>query len=329
MPQITVIIPVYNAEQYLEGCLESIVSQSFCDWECICVNDGSSDSSVEILEAYASKDKRIIVLTQNNAGPAIARSKGLECATGKYLLFQDADDFIEEHAYGRLLELMEKTQVDVLGFSYETCPDRQLSRFSMKCGEVLPPTALLKSTKKPQASDDFSFIWRYMIRRSLLLEHSVTFDSRIRVGEDTLFMMEVFSHASSIFLTDYAPYHYRVDNQNSIMHEVKYKPYLEESLSVLYEKKMRIIQKNAWDELTPFSFDLACRAVNNYSRMLMNNRKSKGEPKENYIPEVLHMPMIQDAMNIIGFKNVYGSWKEYMVYLCMKFCFMPVLKHYF
>lgn len=329
MPQITVIIPVYNAEQYLEECLDSIVSQSFSDWECICVNDGSSDSSAEILEAYASKDKRIKVLPQNNAGPSIARSKGLECATGKYLLFQDADDFIEEHAYGRLVELMEKTQVDVLGFSYETCPDRQLSRFSMKCGEVLPPTALLKSTKKPQASDDFSFIWRYMIRRSLLLEHSVTFDSRIRVGEDTLFMMEVFSHASSVFLTDYAPYHYRVDNQNSIMHEVKYKPYLEESLSVLYEKKMRIIQKNAWDELTPFSFDLACRAVNNYSRMLMNNRKSKGEPKENYIPEVLHMPMIQDAMNIIGFKNVYGSWKEYMVYLCMKFCFMPVLKHYF
>ena len=104
---------------------------------------------------------------------------------------------------------------------------------------------------------------------------------------------------------------------------------MEESLSIVYDTKKRIILDNHWDELTPFSFDLACRAVNNYSRMLMNNRKSKGEPKENYIPEVLHMPMIQDAMNIIGFKNVYGSWKEYMVYLCMKFCFMPVLKHYF
>lgn len=329
MPKISIILPVYNVERYLEACLNSIVAQSFTDWECICVNDGSTDCSINILEAYSTQDKRIKVLNQNNSGPAVARSHGISEASGEFLLFQDADDFIEEDAYARLIELMEKTRVDVLGFSYQTFPDGQYSCFSMKRGEVLSPVALLKSTKTPQASDDFSFIWRYMIRCSLLLEHPVTFDSRIRVGEDTLFIMEVFSHASSVFLTDYAPYHYRVDNQNSIMHEVKYKPYLEESLSVLYEKKMRIIQKNAWDKWTPFSFDLACRAVNNYSRMLMNNRKSKGEPKENYIPEVLHMPMIQDAMNIIGFKNVYGSWKEYMMYLCMKFCFMPVLKRYF
>lgn len=329
MPQITVIIPVYNAEQYLEECLESIVSQSFCDWVCICVNDGSTDSSAEILEAYASKDKRIIVLNQNNSGPSIARSKGLECATGRYILFQDADDFIEGHAYAQLVELMEKTQVDVLGFSYETCPDRQLSRFSMKCGEVLPPTALLKSTKKPQASDDFSFIWRYMIRRSFLLEYPVSFDSRIRVGEDTVFMMEIFSYACSVYLTDYAPYRYRIDNRHSIMHETQYRPYLEESLSVLYEKKRKIIQKNAWDKLTPFSFDLANRTVKNYSRMLMANRKANGEPKEKYIREVLGLPMMQDAMHVIGYRNVFDSWKEYVVYLCMKFCFMPVLKRYF
>ena len=329
MPKITVIIPVYNAEQYLEECLESIVFQSFCDWECICVNDGSTDSSAAILEAYASKDRRIIVLTQNNAGPSIARSKGLECATGKYILFQDADDFIEEHAYAQLVELMEKTQVDVLGFSYETYPDRQLSRFSMKCGEILSPTALLKSTKKPQASDDFSFIWRYMIRRSFLLEHPVRFDSRIRVGEDTVFMMEVFSYACSVYLTDYAPYRYRIDNRHSIMHETKYRPYLEESLSVLYEKKKGIIRRNAWDELTPFSFDLADRTIKNYSRMLMNNRKAKGESSDKYIPEILQLPMMQDAMKVIGFRNIFDNWKEYMVYLAMKFGLITVLKRYF
>lgn len=329
MPKISIILPIYNVERYLEACLNSIVAQSFTDWECICVNDGSTDRSINILEAYSAQDKRIKVLNQNNSGPAVARSYGISKAFGEFLVFQDADDFIEEDAYARLVELMEINQVDVLGFSYQTFPDGQYSCFSMKRGEVLSPVALLKSTKKPQASDDFSFIWRYMIKRSLLLKHPVIFDSRIRVGEDTVFMMEVFSHASSIFLTDYAPYHYRVDNQNSIMHEVKFKPYLEESLSVLYEKKMNIIQKNHWDELTPFSFDLACRVVMNYSCMLMNNRKLRGETKEKYIPEVLHLPMIQDAMNIIGFKNIYGSWKEYFLYLCMKFQILPILKRYY
>lgn len=98
---------------------------------------------------------------------------------------------------------------------------------------------------------------------------------------------------------------------------------------MLYEKKREIIQKNAWDKLTPFSFDLANRTVENYSRMLMANRKANGEPKEKYIREVLGLPMMQDAMHVIGYRNVFDNWKEYVVYLCMKFCFMPVLKHYF
>lgn len=329
MPKISIILPVYNVERYLEACLNSIVAQSFTDWECICVNDGSTDRSINILEAYSAQDKRIKVLTQNNSGPALARSYGISEAIGEFLVFQDADDFIEEDAYTRLVELMEKTQVDVLGFSYQTFPDGHYSCFSMKRGEVLSPVALLKSTKMPQSSDDFSFIWRYMIRRSLLLEHPVTFDSRIRVGEDTVFMMEIFSYACSVYLTDYAPYRYRIDNRHSIMHETQYRPYLEESLSVLYEKKRKIIQKNAWDKLTPFSFDLANRTVKNYSRMLMANRKANGEPKEKYIREVLGLPMMQDAMHVIGYRNVFDSWKEYVVYLCMKFCFMPVLKRYF
>ena len=329
MPKISIILPIYNVERYLEACLNSIVAQSFTDWECICVNDGSTDGSEKILQAYSTRDKRIKVLNQNNSGPAVARTHGMSEAVGDSLLFQDADDFIEEDAYARLDELMEKTQVDILGFSYKTYPNGQCSCFSMMRGQVLSPLALLKSTKTPQASDDFSFVWRYMIRRSLLLEHPVFFDSRIRVGEDTVFMMEVFSHASSIFLTDYAPYHYRVDNQNSIMHEVKYKPYLEESLSVLYKKKRDIIQKNAWDKWTPFSFDLACRAMKNYTRMLMNNRKARGEAKDKYIREVINLPMVQDAMSIIGYKNIYSSWKEYMIYLCMKFQIVSILKRYF
>ena len=104
MPKISIILPVYNVERYLEACLNSIAAQSFTDWECICVNDGSTDGSINILEAYSTQDKRIKVLNQINSGPAVARSHGIREASGEFLLFQDADDFIEPDMYEVLYE---------------------------------------------------------------------------------------------------------------------------------------------------------------------------------------------------------------------------------
>jgi glycosyltransferase EpsJ len=329
MPTLSIIIPVYNAEAYLEKCLSSIIAQSYSDWECICVNDGSTDSSDEILKRFSEKENRINRLCQDNRGSSVARNCGLDVANGQYVLFMDADDFMVSDGLANLANMINQEHLDVFGFSYETYPDGHHSHYSMCTGETMCPNDLLKTTQTPQSSDDFSFAWRYMIRRSLLKKYNITFDSRIRMGEDTLFMMEVFSHAARVHLTEYAPYRYRVNNIHSIMHEKRYKPFLEQSLSTLYQSKCEIIKKNHWDDLTPFSFDLAQRTVKNYVGMLINNRKAKGESKDTYIREVLNLPMVQDAMSIIGYKNIHSNWKEYMIYLCMKFQIIPILKHYF
>ena len=329
MPKISIILPVYNVERYLEECLNSIKSQSLTDWECICVNDGSTDHSAEILANYARTDDRIKMFTQENKGLAATRMVGLSKAVGEYIFFVDSDDFIDVDACSRLLNLMETTQADVLGFSYKTFPNGDKSSFSMRTNEVLTPLQLLQSTKRPQASDDLCFVWRYVARRGFLQRHQIEFNPEVRFAEDMIFVMELFAHAKTIYLTDETLYNYRTDNQNSIMHDKRYNPYMESSLSIVYDTKKKIIIENHWDDFTPFSFDLAERAVKNYSRMLMNNRKSNGEPKEQYIREVLQLPMMQDAMNVIGYRNIYDSWKEYMVYLCMKFNLIMVLKRYF
>ncbi len=105
MPKVSVIIPVYNVEQYLRQCLDSVVNQTLKDIEIICVNDGSEDDSLSILTEYAAKDKRMIVLNQENRGAGAARNRGLKMAKGKYLSFLDADDFFElnmlKEAYSR------------------------------------------------------------------------------------------------------------------------------------------------------------------------------------------------------------------------------------
>ena len=92
---VSVIIPVYKAEKYLRQCLDSICGQTLKDIEIICVDDGSTDSSPEILKEYREKDERVIVVRQENAGAGAARNKGLDISKGKYLSFLDADDFFE------------------------------------------------------------------------------------------------------------------------------------------------------------------------------------------------------------------------------------------
>ena len=97
-PKISVIIPVYNVEKYLRECLDSIVNQTFKDIEIICVDDGSTDKSLEILREYEQKDKRIIVISQPNKGVSTARNIGMQQATGKYMMFVDSDDYITQNA---------------------------------------------------------------------------------------------------------------------------------------------------------------------------------------------------------------------------------------
>ena len=329
MPYLSIIVPVYNVEQYLDECLSSIINQTYTDWECICVNDGSTDKSCQILERYAEQDSRIRLISQENKGLAATRSEGMLWAKGKFIIFVDSDDYLDTNACEQLVLIAETHNMDVLGYSYKTYPNGCSSKYSMQTEKLLSPSRLLGSTSVPQSSDDMCFVWRYMIRRELLTEFNIHFNSKVRFAEDMIFVMEVFSYARNVYLTDFAPYNYRTNNPHSIMHESKYNPYMEESLQLVYDIKRQIIKRNNWDELTPFSLDLADRAVKRYSRMLMANRKAKGEGKEQYIREVLSLPMMKDAMKVIGFRNIFDNWKEYMVFLCMKFQFMPVLKRYF
>ena len=95
MPEISIIVPVYNAEDYLVRCLDSIKKQNFTEWECILVNDGSTDNSVELCNRYADEDSRFKVINKNNGGVSSARNVGLDVAVGTWIAFVDSDDFVD------------------------------------------------------------------------------------------------------------------------------------------------------------------------------------------------------------------------------------------
>ena len=118
-PKISVIIPVYNAESTLRRCVDSVLAQTFTDFECLLINDGSKDKSGEICDEYAAKDSRIRVFHMENGGPSAARNFGLNQAIGQYVIFQDADDYlIDNEAYLKLITYAVQNDLDILRFEY-------------------------------------------------------------------------------------------------------------------------------------------------------------------------------------------------------------------
>lgn len=119
-PAITVIVPVYNQEHLLKRCVNSILNQDYTDFELILINDGSTDSSSQICDKYASKDSRIRVIHQPNSGVSLARQKGLDCASGEWILFIDSDDYVEPCAFTKISSYLNKSDIIISIFTYLT-----------------------------------------------------------------------------------------------------------------------------------------------------------------------------------------------------------------
>lgn len=182
-PLFTVIVPVYNAAAYLGQCLESIRTQSFAGWEAICVDDGSQDASPDMLRQYAARDDRFRVLTQKNRGVAAARNCGLDVARGRYILFVDADDFLESNALEILCCCMNKREMDLLCFRTSKSI-RSLSE------EGESDQALTVSSKPLNEACIVSLahaVWGKVFRREIIEQYHLRFFEGVQVGEDLFF----------------------------------------------------------------------------------------------------------------------------------------------
>ena len=119
MPAISIIIPIYNVEKYLRRCLDSVLNQTFSNWEAICVNDGSPDESYKILDEYAARDSRFKIMNKENGGLSDARNAGMAVATGDYILYLDSDDFIHPQTMEIAYFLAKRDNSDIVSFTYD------------------------------------------------------------------------------------------------------------------------------------------------------------------------------------------------------------------
>lgn len=208
-PTISIIIPVYNAEQYLNRCIDSVLSQSYQFKELILVDDGSQDKSGTICDAYAMNDNRIKVFHNSNKGASAARNFGLNKATGEYISFLDSDDWIEPDYYKDFLG-NEDFMYDIYFQNYvchkkdgstEIKPLKSLSIKNGNVGEAI--LYLMKEVK-------FGWSWIKLFRHSIISEFAIKFDESISLREDELFALQYCAHINSLCIRSKANYHYYI-----------------------------------------------------------------------------------------------------------------------
>ncbi|MBR1605156.1 MAG: glycosyltransferase [Alphaproteobacteria bacterium] len=223
-PKFSIIIPVYNAEKYLPKCIDSLIKQTFKKFEIICINDGSSDKSLNILKRYATNDTRIKIFTQKNSGPAVARNLGLEKAQGKYLWFIDADDWIEEKACEILNNIINKNSPDITIFAsnvYNT-QSKEFIHDKNRSLMDISDKYIEKKINLDSFPNIFDYIpteaWNKIYKSDFIKNNEILFNKNIYGMDDGLFTEETVIKSSSLYITKNALYNYRVSNANSIVH---------------------------------------------------------------------------------------------------------------
>jgi len=213
-PKISIIIPVHNAEKYLDQCMESILSQTYHALQIICVNDGSSDGSLDVLEQYAKADSRITVESQSNHGVSAARNRGLEIAAGEYIGFVDSDDWIEPTMFDTLLTALLRKEADMAVCSVTQHDDDKKSEPMAR--RSFPNQSFLEPTECPEfvhrfTKGEFDFAnWNKLFRRSIIENHKIRFNPDLHIGEDFLFNLRYITHARSFVILEAELYHYRI-----------------------------------------------------------------------------------------------------------------------
>lgn len=250
--KVSVIIPVYNVQDYLRECLDSILNQTLKELELICVDDGSTDKSLEILREYEKKDNRVIVLTQHNKGAGAARNKGLEIARGEYLSFLDSDDFF---ATGMLEESYRKCKKE----NAEVCV-YQVVRYNDVTGKIRYDSGSFKKSNVPEGKEVFSYkdmpeqifnsfqnwAWNKLISHELVKKYNLKFQEIFRTN-DFLFVASCMMLAKRITLLEKRLVFYRVGMKNNCQ-ATNYKHPLD-FLDAFYAVKDFLVENNFYEEV--------------------------------------------------------------------------------
>lgn len=208
-PKISIIVPVYNAERYLNRCIDSILAQSFTNFELLLINDGSLDRSGEICDLYAQRDSRIRVYHKRNAGVSSARNWGLSNATGEWVIFLDSDDWIEKECIDSCMTVISQfPDLDIIRFAYYKETNGYVETYTCeKSRMIVSPKEMLYFCDKYSF---WGYVWNTVYKKKLIGE--LRFNQNLNWLEDHIFTYKYIGQCNSMYLLNKPMYHYELLN---------------------------------------------------------------------------------------------------------------------
>lgn len=206
MPEVSMIVPVYQVEKYISQCIESVLNQTFQDFELILIDDGSKDKSGIICDSYAARDKRIVVIHTENRGAAAARNIGLDRASGRYITFLDGDDYLAENMIERLYDVINHSEYDMVVCDFlNLLPDERDNFIIHLCEKTVSGREVLEHLKNEKSYGVWTVVWNKIYKREVLE------DLRFPDGkyfEDEFFSNQLYLRSNKIYaISDILCYH--------------------------------------------------------------------------------------------------------------------------
>ena len=218
-PMVSIIVPVYNAEQYLRRCVDSILNQEYTDYELLLVNDGSTDASGDICEEYGDRDPRVIVIQKENTGVSDSRNRALDRARGKYLQFLDSDDWITPDATRLFVRAAEEYGCDmVISDFYRVVGERLSPKGDIEEEGVLTREEFAAHMMENPADFYYGVLWNKLYRRDIVEEHKLRMDTDISWCEDFMFNLEYVRYAETFYALR-TPVYYYVKTKGSLVNQ--------------------------------------------------------------------------------------------------------------
>ena len=233
MPKISIIVPIYNAEKVLKRCVDSILNQSYKNFELILINDGSKDKSIDIINEYKEKDERIKVIDNKNKGVSETRNIGIKTSKGEYIQFIDADDFIDPYMIEETLKEIEKKKADsVITGLYldiesenEIKSSKQTFEYKIEEGNSNIAVAVMDRLNGTYINSPVNKIYK----KSIIIDNNIYMDKTIDLGEDLLFNLEYLKNCKKVIFDDKCYYHYCMKVEENLTFK-----YRENKLDLMY-----------------------------------------------------------------------------------------------
>lgn len=211
--KVSIIIPIYNTEKYLEECLNSVVNQTYKNLEIILINDGSKDNSLKICRQYETIDNRIIVIDKENSGVSNTRNVGIQASTGEFITFVDSDDWLELDAIETMVNCINKHNVDVVRTNFAI--NNEVGKIPKKLEGKIDKEKINELLYYFLNAEIPAYMCLFLIKREIIIENNLKLNENLVMMEDTLFFVNLVQYVNSIYVLNKKTYNYRIYQDSS------------------------------------------------------------------------------------------------------------------